>query len=311
MTGWTRLMVAEGIKIRRSPALYILFILPLLFVLLDYRVFHRALGTGQLTSQQLSVLPYLPLKSLAVFWAGLFHPLLIALIPPLLFRPEHQSNMWKHLFALPVARWKFYFAKACLVVLLNALGLSLVAVAMWGQWGILAFFRPQTAFVFPWFEVFKVLGWMYLGSLPLMLFYTWVADRITASAVPIMLGLVGLILTLALAGQEINPLWRRDLIPWVLPYTCTQRAIQREEARQETAFIASPLLQKEKPRPKLPSIDDSRSRVTIKIITDLQYDELGLKKPDPTPIRWLVGFALGLSAILFAFGVWDARRNRD
>lgn len=311
MTGWTRLMVVEGLKIRRSPVLYVLVILPLLFVFLDYRVFHQGLGIGLISQQQLSFLPYLPLKSLAIFWAGLFHPLLIALIPPLVFRAEHQSKMWKHLFTLPISRRQIYFTKTTWILLLNALGLSLVAVAMWGHWAVLSFFRPQTAFVFPWFEVFKVLGWMYVGSFPLMAFYTWVADRITASAVPIMLGLVGLILTLALAGQEINPLWRRDLIPWVLPYTFTQRAIQREEARQERAFVAAPILRKEMPRPQNPSINDSRSRVTFKIITDLQYDELGLKKPDPTPFQWLILSSLGMGAVILALGLWDAARNRD
>lgn len=311
MTGWTRLMVAEGIKLRRSPALYVLFLLPLLFVTLDYRAFGRGLGITPMTPQQLSVLPYLPLKSLAVFWAGLFHPLLIALLPPLVFRAEHQSKMWKHIHTLPVSRRQFYFAKATVALLLNALGLSLVAVAMWGQWGTLAFFRPQTAFVFPWYEVFKVLGWMYLGSLPLIFFYLWVADRITASAVPIMLGLVGLILTLALAGQEINPLWRRDLIPWVLPYTCTQRAIQHEEARQETSFVAGPVLQKVKPRPKMPSIDDSRSKIKVMIIPGLEYDALGLKKPELTPTWWLVTFSLGMGAVMLIMGLWDSGRNRE
>lgn len=311
MTAWIHLMRAEIIKIRRSPALYVVILLPLLFVFLDYRAFGRGLGIKPLTPNELNVLPFLPLRSLAVLWAGLFHPLLIALLPPLLFRGEHQSKMWKHVFALPISRRQFYFAKATWVVLLNALGLLWVAGAMWGQWEILAFFRPQTAFVFPWYEVLKVLAWMFLGSLPLLFFYLWVADRISASAVPVMLGLVGLVLTIALAGQEINPLWRRDLIPWVLPYTCTQRAIQREEARQETHFAAVPMIKKEGPRPQLPSIDDSRSKITIKIITDLEYDELGLKRPDPTPSWWLVTFSLAAGAIMLGLGLLDSARNRD
>jgi hypothetical protein len=310
MAKWAHLLAAEFIKIRRSPALYVIFLLPLLFVFLDYRSFGRGLGIRPLSPQELHVLPYLPLRSLAVLWAGLFHPLLIALLPPLVFKAEHGSKMWKHLFALPISRRQFYLSKATVVLVLNALGLSIVALIMWGQWGILAHFRPQTAFVFPWLEVFKVLGWMYLGSLPLIFSYVWVADRISASAVPIMLGLVGLMLTMALAGQEMDPLWKRDLIPWVLPYTCTQRAIQHEEARQE-AHIAAVPLQKEIVRPKMPRIDDSRSKIKVKIISDLEYDGLGLKPPDPTPTWWLITFSLGAGAIILGMGWWDSGRNRE
>ncbi len=310
MAVWLRLLVAEGIKIRRSPAFYAVFLLPLLFVILDYRSFGRGLGLRPLTPPELNILPYLPLKSLAILWAGLFHPLLIALLPPLVFRAEHQSKMWKHIQALPISRRQFYFAKATVVLFLNALGLSVAALAMWGQWGALAFFRPQTAFVFPWYEVFKVLGWMFVGSIPLICFYLWVADRITASAVPIMLGLVGLTLTMALAGQEINPLWQRDLIPWVLPYTCTQRAIQHEEARQEAHIIAAPL-QKEIVHAQMPNIDDSRSKIKVRIISDLEYDGLGLKRPDPTPTWLLVTFSLGAGALLLGMGLWDSGRDRN
>lgn len=309
MSGILRLLATERLKLRRSAALRVVWLIPLVFLIFDYRAFGRFLAvSGHLSPLDLAILPYLPLRSLAVLWAGFLHPLTLALLPPLLMRPEHRSNMWKLLHTLPVSRRSLYFAKAITLLVLHAATLLVLALGLRTEWGLIGFLRPQAAFAFPWLLVAKVLGWMYLGSLPVLFFYLWVADRIRASAVPILLGLIGLMLTIALAGREMYPLWQRDLIPWVLPYTCTQRGIEHIQARQEI-HLAAEAFQPKQPTLQQPKVDERKLKFKIKIISDLPGD--GLKPPPPTPTWLLVVFSLGAGSALLGLGWLDAGRNRE
>lgn len=311
MAALLRLLHVEVLKLRRSPVWYVLWVLPLVFVMLDYRAYGRVVvATADPTPLQLALFPYLPLKALAVLWAGLIHPLLLALLPPLIVHGEHRSNMWKHLHTLPVSRRGQYFVKGMVLLLLHALALVIVAFALRIEWGLIATFHPKAHVEFLWMPLLKTLAWMFLGSLPVIFFYLWIADRITSAAVPVILGLIGLMLTVALAGQELYPLWQRDIIPWVLPYTCTQRSITQVEARQEIPMAALPYHKKFE-MPKLPKIDEKKLKVRFRIITELPYDEeLGLKPPPPTPTWLLLVFSLGGGAALFGIGLLDAGRNR-
>lgn len=305
MPGILRLLAAERLKLRRSAAVRVVWLLPLVFLVFDYRAFGRFVSGAQtLPPQVLALLPDQPLHSLAVLWAGFLHPLTLALLPPLLLRPEHRFGMWKHLHTLPAGRRNLYLAKALTLLVLHGAILLVLALGLRVEWEVIGLLKPQAAFAFPWARVFRVLGWMYLGSLPVLLFYLWVADRIRASAVTILLGLVGLMLTIALAGREMDPLWQRDLIPWVLPYTCTQRAIEQTQARQEVHLAAEPF-EPPRPEPPRPRTEGPKPRIRVRIITE------GLKPPPPTPTWLLVAFSLGAGSGLLALGWLDAGRTRD
>ncbi len=304
------LLKVEAMKIRRSAAVHVLWLLPLVFLVMDYRAYGRVVvATEDPTPLQIAFFPFVPLKSLAILWAGLLHPLLTALLPPLLLQGEHKFDMWKHLHCQPVSRRTQFFAKAMALLLLNGTALALVAIGLRIEWGLIATLHLKNPFVFQWIAVAKTLGWMFLGSMPLLFFYLWLADRISTGAISMVFGLIGMMLTIALAGQEMYPLWQRDVIPWVLPYTCTQRSIQNLEARQEVHIVAAPY-QKRPDQPFNPKVDESKLRVRLKIITDLPYDELGLKPPPPTPTWMLVAFSLAGGLGLLGVGLLDAGRNR-
>lgn len=311
MAAFLRLIRVESLKLRRSAIWHVLWILPLVFLILDYRVYGRqVLANANPTALQLAFYPFLTLKSLAVLWAGLIHPLLLALLPPLLVHGEHRSSMWKHLHTLPVSRRTQYLAKALTLMGLHAGALLVVALGLRLEWSLIVAFHLKVPVAFQWMPLLKTLGWMYLGSLPVLCFYLWIADRISAGAVPIILGFIGLMLTIALAGQEMYPLWQRDVIPWVLPYTCTQRSIEHVEARQEIPVAALPY-QKEYKRPDLPKIDETKLKVRFRILSDLPFDDdFGLKPPDPTPTWMLVTFSLVGGVGLLGLGLLDAGRNR-
>ncbi|MBK7293029.1 MAG: ABC transporter permease [Holophagaceae bacterium] len=281
MTPFSRLLAAEGLKLRRAPAWRVVWMLPLLFVALQALVVERPfLALPALTPQVQATLEGLPLKSLVAFWAGVFYPLAVALVPALLFRPEHRFKAWRHLHSQPVARRGIYLAKAAWALLLCTIMLALVGLLLWAERKLLGFWNPALALPFHEDKVVRVLGWLWLSTLPLLAFYLWVSDRINSLAVPVVFGLAGLLLTIALAGQELPQPWRRDLIPWVLPYAAAEQ-VMRQDATQQQAHVAGKEFQQEANSIRLPSGKKIRTWQNIP-------DEVLFPPPPPTPV-WLLG----------------------
>lgn len=105
MATFLRLMAAEWVKWRRSRSSSLVWMLPLLFVGLEFLVFERpALGFKQFPPGFQAMLEDLQTRMVVSLWGGFFQPLALALVPALLFRPEHRFKTWRHLHALPVPR---------------------------------------------------------------------------------------------------------------------------------------------------------------------------------------------------------------
>lgn len=303
MRTFSHLMAAEMLKLRHSAALRIVWLLPLLFVLLEFLVFERpGLGMRTLSPQYAGTFDTLQIKVVGSLWAGFFHPLMLAMLPALLFRPEHRFKQWKHLHALPVPRRGIFLAKALTLALLCAVSLGLIGLGLGIERSLLARLNPLLAFPLHGLELAKVLGWLWLGSLPLMAIYLWVSDRINSLAVPIVFGLLGIMLTVSLSGQDVPKPWKRDLIPWVLSYFCAQRAIQDSHIRQEV-HAAATIFQVEPDIIRLPNGKKVRTWQGVP-------DEVLFPPPPPTP-TWVLGtFSLLAGMALLTLGLADAGRNR-
>ena len=303
MGAFLRQLRAEAIKLRRSPTLRAVWLLPLLFLLVEFLVFERPLlGLQALTADARTTFETLQPKLLVALWGGFFHPLVLALLPALVFRPEHRFKTWRHLHAMPLSRRGFFLAKAALVLLLVAALLAGLGLLLFAERKLLGWATPLLAQPYPGLLMARLLGWLWLASLPLLALYLWVADRINSLAVPVVFGLVGLILTIALSGEELPQAWRRDLIPWVLPYAATERLIHRGPAQQEVP-LAGKIFQKEPNVIRLPSGKKIKTWQNIP-------DEVLNAPPPPTPV-WLLGaFSAGAGLFLLVLGWADAGRNR-
>jgi len=303
MTLFSRLMTSEGLKLRRSPIARLVWMLPLLFVALEFLCFERAaLGIRNLTPELRTFLEYLQPRMVVTFWGGFFHPLMLALIPALLFRPEHRFKTWRRLFAMPVPRGSFFLAKAAVTLLLSAFMLGLLWLLLMLERRILGSMNQLLALPFHGLLLFRTLAWLWLGSLPVLAFYLWVSNRINSLAVPVVFGLVGLLLTIALTGQELDRPWRRDLNPWVLPYAAAERIIHTGPGQQQ-AHAAGQLFQKEPNVIRLPS---GRKVHTWQNIPD----EVLFPPPPPTPTWLLATFSAAAGLLLLALGWLDAGRQR-
>jgi hypothetical protein len=303
MPAFTRLLAAEGIKGRRAPLLRLVWLLPLLFIALEFLVFERpALGLRSLPPELRQTLDGMQVKLLVAFWGGYFHPLMLALVPALVFRPEHRFRTWRRLFAMPVPRRQVYLAKAVWTLALTAFMLALIGLLLLGVHRAVAALNPVVALPFHGRQMLRALGWMWLGSLPVLAIYIWASDRINSLAVPIMLGLVGLILTMALTGQELAQPWRRDLIPWVLPYVAAEQTIHTGISQQE-AHLAGKFFEDEPGFLRLPNGRKFRVHANAKV-------EDIFPPPPPTPAWLLATFSAVAGLVLLGLGWLDAGRQR-
>ncbi len=304
MAQYLNLLVAEVRKLRRSAAFRLLWVFPVLFLLADFLLSGLPLLlTRNLTAEAHQGLSALPIKSLADTWSGYFHPLLLALLPPLLFRSEHRFSLWKHLHVQPVSRRAVFAAKALILALSFGLVLSTILVLLWAESRLIGYLNPLVRSAFPWLALIRVLAWSYLGSLPLLALYLWLSDRINNAAVPIMFAMVGLLLTISLGGKELTPMWRRDFIPWVLPYTCAQQAIDIPGARQEMHAAQKPFYNEQK-------LDVPKVTIVGKYRIEIQDPDEMLGTPPPTSKWALTAFSLGCALALLALGLVEAGRDR-
>lgn len=298
-----RQLAAENLKLRRAAARRLLWVLPALFLVAEFLAFERpSLSQKVLTTKLYDTLDSLQLKTVLALWGGFLHPLLLALLPALLFRPEHRFKTWRHLHSLPTSRRGIFLAKVAMSLLLLAGSLALIGLGLLAERRALGWLNPVLALPFHGLQMAELLGWLWLGSLPVLALYLWIADRINSLAVPVVFGLVGLLLTIALTGQELQQPWRRDLIPWVLPYAAAERVVHRGVAQQE-AHLAAETFQ---PEPNVLRLPSGRKIKTWQNIPD----EVLNAPPPPTP-TWLLGtFSAGAGLLLLVLGWADAGRNR-
>lgn len=310
MLTFSRLMVAEAVKLRRSAALRLMWLLPLLFIATDFLVFGRTfMDVKDPVIKGAQALEALPIKAVGTIWAGFFHPVMLALLPASVLRPEHRFSLWKHLLTMPMRPRTFLLTKALVVLVLSVCSLGLVILYLRIEWSFLSMVNPLLASPFPWKEMLFLMGWLLLGSLPLLALYLWLSDRINSGMVPIMFGIIGLLLNMSLSGQEIDPSWQRDLNPWILPYTCAQQSIHQVEARQDThvagAWFKRDIDLRRYAGKEVYYLPSGRKVTSITTIPDFL-----LYPPPPTPSWLLVTFSLGAGLTFLYIGIIDARRRR-
>ncbi len=227
------LVRAEALKLRRSPALRLVWLAPLLFVGLDLLgdvlvLRHASAGTMRGIH---------PLMNLTGAWLVLGMTLVLALLPAHLMRYEHRNGAWKHLHAQPVPREALFLVKLGLGMVLVAVQLALVGLLIRLQWAFLLSQWPALAMTFPTGTMIKVLGWMFLGSFPALALNLWIADRLPHAAVPILSAFMGLIILSSLPGNV--PTWKWDLLPWTLPNAAVERVYPR---RGTPVHLGTPLV---------------------------------------------------------------------
>ena len=111
MIAFFRLVRAEGLKLRHSAVLRLIWVIPILFLAVEFLVFERPfLGLGVLNAKAQGTLDTRQLKMVVSLWGGFLHPLVLALLPSLLFLPEHRFKNLRHFLSMPINRWSWFLA---------------------------------------------------------------------------------------------------------------------------------------------------------------------------------------------------------
>jgi hypothetical protein len=204
-----RALHAEQLKLKRTLALRMVFVTPLLVATLSFFVLWQRRNVGP-DFKMWELLSQVSLSS----WAVFMMPLLITLETALLNGLDHGENNWKHIFALPVPRHAVYAAKlivAQALILLSTLFLAVVTILI----GLLfTRLRPEMANgdAPPYGWILKHAAMIWLASWLIIAIHTWISIRWKGIALALGAGIGGVFFAIFAAGARVGKFY-----PWLLP----------------------------------------------------------------------------------------------
>lgn len=221
MKAFIAILSAELLKLKRSIALQMVLLIPLLIILLMVGTLLNKHPENYNREMFQSML-----RSVYVSWLILVLPMFMAIETGLISGSEQASGQWKHIFCLPIPRGKILFAK-WLVGIGVMLGANLVLALLF----ILAFpllriFLPQIDFVF-YLSSMDFLNLLIgicvtsLGIASLHFAFTLLLPGLIPS---IGLGISAVILSMGITWAEVGI----DLSPWTLPLIPLSRYVPLE-----------------------------------------------------------------------------------
>lgn len=206
-----RALSAEWLKMKRTLALWLAPIAPLVIVALQiamvlqresyYRQQDISDAWGQYGEQTVFL------------WTLLMLPLFITLETALLSNLEHGNLQWKHLFALPISRGAVYAAK-------QLMGMILIGLSMASLYALLVFsglalrvLTPGLGFEapVPWLDFLRSVGLAYLASWLIISIHTWVGLRWHSFVVASAVGIAAMVVAVLLFQSDWSQWY-----PWTL-----------------------------------------------------------------------------------------------
>jgi lantibiotic transport system permease protein len=221
MTTFLHCLSAELLKLRRTLALALTVLAPLVIAILMFAMYLQHPGyylkqAGDAPWKQLG-------EMMLTYWSLLMLPLFITLESALLGHLEHSQKNWKLLFTLPAPRRAIYLAK--LVVCQGLIAIStlvlLVFMVLLGQ--LLQAIEPAFGFggAIPWGHLLWLGLLSYLASWFLIAFHLWISVRASSFVVAVAAGIAATIVGVFIFGQDLASVY-----PWTIPGTLSMDLAQ-------------------------------------------------------------------------------------
>lgn len=202
---FTTALAVEAWKLRRSLALLLAAVAPLLialFVFFNLVRLDKAMPWAM--TQQSSV----------AIWAFFMLPMSVTALTALVAHTEHGPRAWDHLRALPLPRWHLYAAKAaCVLGVVAAMSmllalLSTSAVLAAGWW------KPAVAATGPadFTAYLALLGRVFLAAWLLVAVQLWIALRYASFVPALAVGIGGTFFAVVATSAKVGV-----LLPWQIP----------------------------------------------------------------------------------------------
>lgn len=212
---FVRALAAELIKLRRTLALWMVFIAPLVVVQLQVFIILNKSGTPQAEAVDGT---QLVLQNTFAFWLMLMLPLFITLETALLGGMEHDQHAWKHLYAQPTPRWAIYLAKQLVALGMIALSfLALMGFAWLAMAGMSALPLPSITWPQPpWAQVAQMLAYTFGMSWLMLALHLYVSVRWPSYTLSLGVGMVASVAGFLVDMGGSDSLAMR-VFPWSLP----------------------------------------------------------------------------------------------
>jgi hypothetical protein len=126
LTYLRRALSAETLKLKRTLAVWMVLIAPSVVVGLNFVMLADRGGQYLMEADSIWLAWE---QNILVFWALMMLPLFVTLETALLGGVDHNSQQWKHLYALPIPRWSIYAAK--LLAAVSLIGAS--TLVLWSE----------------------------------------------------------------------------------------------------------------------------------------------------------------------------------
>ncbi len=155
----------------------------------------------------------------AAVWAYFLLPMAVTAMTVLLAQIEHGTRMWNHLMTLPRLRAEIFAAKMATAVVLLAFMTLVLYVALYGAVLLATVILPGAAATGDpqWADTFSSLFLMDGAALTMTVVQLWLALRFKSFALPLVVGIVGTFLALAIQAAH-----QGIFLPWLAPaYTFT------------------------------------------------------------------------------------------
>lgn len=200
MQGYLRCLSAELLKYRRTLALWLAVGIPTLITGLAWIVLTQSGLENRGDDARWQVLEGFTAQT----WATTCLHIGGAILIGMLWGLEHSSNQLKHVLAQPVSRHAMFWAKTTGILALIALG-TLVLSALTSGMAVMIGIGPVR-----WDVTLETPFRAFVAMLPTFALVSWVAQRFTSFALPLILGVVGLIVGgLASSSEDY---WM--FVPW-------------------------------------------------------------------------------------------------
>ncbi|HSD18091.1 MAG TPA: ABC transporter permease [Thermomonas sp.] len=202
---FTTALAVEAVKLRRSLALLLAAVAPLLIAVF---VFFNLLRVDK-------PMPWaITLQTSAAIWAFFMLPMSVTALTALVAHTEHGPRAWDHLRALPLPRWHLYASKATCVLgvvaamslLLALLTLLAVEAAALLKPAIAPLGAPDIA------GHITLLGRIFLAAWLLVAVQLWIALRYASFVPALAVGIGGTFFAVVATSAKVGA-----ILPWQIP----------------------------------------------------------------------------------------------
>jgi len=212
MTSIWHALCAEALKLKRTLALRLSLIAPVLAALLGLLVQSAAVSRGR--GDLAGTFWESHSRSSLTVWAVFLMPLLVTVETALLCGVEHAERQWKHLFALPTPRYAIYIAKfgvAQGLLLLSTLLVALLVVV--SGWLLIGWYPSLSAAGrVPLLAIFSQALECWLAAGLILSANLWIAIRWPSFTVPLAAGIAGTFFAVFAESAKAAAYY-----PWLLP----------------------------------------------------------------------------------------------